>query len=84
MLLRIGKPSLLLFAMLVLSSAYAPERSLGTSFTKFPVQHQGFLSPISADAVFGTSTAFSSGSSAPHIIVGPNIQVNAPQQPPPA
>ena len=66
--------------MLVLSSAYAPQQSPGTSFTRFPSQHQGFLSPISADAIFGTSTAFSSGTSAPQIIVGPNIQVNAPQQ----
>ncbi|TMI14668.1 hypothetical protein E6H35_04055, partial [Candidatus Bathyarchaeota archaeon] len=85
-LLKIAKLSLLLFATLLVSSAYAPQflhGANGTSFSKFPVGHQEFLSSISADAVFGTSTSFTSGSTAPTTIVGPNIRVNAPQQPSP-
>ncbi len=79
-----AKLSLLLFATLVVSSAYAPQfihGANGTSFSRFPAGHQEFLSTISADAVFGTSTSFTSGSTAPTTIVGPNIKVNAPQQP---
>jgi hypothetical protein len=86
-LLKSAKVSLLLFATLVASSAYAPQfihGANGTSFSKFPAGHQEFLSTISSDAVFGTSTSFTSGSSTATTIVGPNIQVNAPQQAPPA
>jgi hypothetical protein len=85
--LKTTKIILLLFATLVASSAYAPQfihGANGTSFSKFPAGHQEFLSTISGDAVFGTSTSFTSGSTAPTTIVGPNIQVNAPQQAPPA
>ncbi|TMI27208.1 hypothetical protein E6H30_03000 [Candidatus Bathyarchaeota archaeon] len=85
--MKIAELSLLLFATLVVSSIYTPQfvhGASGTSFSKFPAGHQEFLSSISADAIFGTSETFSSGSSAPQITVGPNIQVNAPQQPPPA
>jgi len=80
-LLKITELSTILFATLMISSVYTPQIVHGTSFSKFPAQHQEFLTAISADAIFGTSAAFASTSSAPTITVGPNIRVNGPQQP---
>jgi hypothetical protein len=82
-LLKITELSTILFATLMMSSVYAPQIVHGTSFSRFPAHHQEFLTAISSDAIFGTSTAFTSTSSAPAITVGPNIRVNAPQQPSP-
>ncbi|HZY47192.1 MAG TPA: sialidase family protein, partial [Candidatus Bathyarchaeia archaeon] len=84
-LVKIAKLSLVLFATLFLSTAYLPQNAhAATASHRFPASHQDFLSPISADTFFGTSTAFSSSSSSPQVTVSPNVQVNAPQQPPPA
>ncbi len=82
--LTIANLSLLLFATLMISSTYSAQAVRGTSFTNFPIQHASFLSTPSYEAVFGpdtVTTASSSGTTAPTITVGPNVRVNAPQEP---
>ncbi len=82
---KIAKLSLVVLATLVVSSAYSPRLVHGTSFSNFPAQHAQFLSTPSFQAVFGpdgdTGSSSTESGTAPQIIVGPNVRVNAPQVP---
>ncbi len=77
----LAKVSLLLFATLVLSSAYSPHVARGTSFSNFPAAHEDFLGSASYEALFDDPVATPDvGPPGPlPVIVGPNVRVNAPQ-----
>jgi len=84
---KAAKVSLLLFATLVLSTAYfTPHPAKGTSMSNFPAAHEDFLGAASYEAIFddATGTADPGPNGPMPIIVGPNVRVNAPQQAPPA
>ncbi len=79
-----AKVSLLLFATLVLSTAYStPHPVRGTSMSNFPAAHEDFLGAASYEAIFddATGTADPGPPGPMPIVVGPNVRVNAPQVP---
>jgi dockerin type I repeat protein len=79
-----AKVGILLFATLVLSTAYStPRPARGDAFNNFPAAHSDFLGTASYEAIFddanGTSDPPPPGPMP--IVVGPNVRVNAPQVP---
>jgi len=81
---KAAKVSLLLFATLVLSTAYLtphPAKATGTSMSNFPAAHEDFLGAASYEAIFddATITAGPAAQGSRPIIVGPNVRVNDPQ-----
>ncbi len=84
-ILRAAKVGILLFATLVLSTAYSTPRPVrGTSMSNFPAAHADFLGTASYEAIFddATGTADPGPPGPKPIIVGPNVRVNAPQSAP--
>ncbi len=84
-IVSIGKVSLLLFATLILSSAYTPHVTRAASFSNSTPAHPDFLETSSYEPLLDDDPGTDMGSPGPlPIVVGPNVRVNAPQVAPPA